>query len=193
VDHVLYPNRVLREAGLLRVQEQANGERLDLVASRAWAMVDHQFSHIFTQPGDTKALEEVRQLFAGAAGVAEVISGDQLGRYNLDHERSGDLIVVSTPNSWQAYYWWLDDDRAPAFARSVDIHRKPGYDPVELFFDPATRSIPLDGTLVRGSHGAPVEEEAQQAVILSSRPGVLGDQILRDTQVFDIVLGQFGC
>ncbi len=71
----------------------------------------------------------------------------------MDHERSGDVILISTPNSWQAYYWWLDDAQAPGFARTVDIHRKPGYDPVELFFDPATRGIPLDASLVSGSHG----------------------------------------
>ena len=193
IDHVTYPNRVLREAGLLKVREEANGEQLDFAASRAWALVDHQFSHIFTQPGDEKAIDEVRSLFTGAAGIAEVLAGDQRARYGLDHDRAGDVILISTPNNWQAYYWWLDDAKAPAFARTVDIHCKPGYDPVELFFDPATRSIPLDASLVKGSHGAPAESENQQSIILSSHPGVLGNQLLLDTQVFGIVLGQFGC
>ena len=79
------------------------------------------------------------------------------------------------------------------FARTVDIHRKPGYDPVELFFDPATRSIPLDASLVSGSHGAPAEQENQRGVILSSQSGMLGHQVLADTQVFDTVLRHFGC
>ncbi len=193
VDHVLHPNRILREAGLLQVREEADGEQLDFAASRAWAMVDHQFSHIFTQPGDAAAIEEVQQLFTGRAGVAEVLSGTERGRYHLDHERSGEVILISSPNSWQAYYWWQDDARAPKFARTVDIHRKPGYDPVELFFDSATRSIPLEASLVRGSHGAPAESENQRGVILSSQAGVLGNQLLVDTQVFDIVLKQFGC
>ena len=86
--------------------------------------------------------------FRGQQGIAEVFVGTQRGRYHLEHPRSGEVILISSPQSWQAYYWWLSDDRAPAFARTVDIHRKPGYDPVELFFDPATKSIPLDATLV---------------------------------------------
>lgn len=193
VDHVLYPNRILREAGLLKVREETDGEHLDLAASRAWALVDHQFSHIFTQPGDTSAIDEVRELFTDHVGVADVLSGEQRSSYHLNHERSGEVILLSTPNSWQAYYWWLEDAKAPGFARTVDIHCKPGYDPVELFFDPTTRGIPLDATLVCGSHGAPAESEDQRGVILSSRSGVLGSQILIDTQVFDIVLRQFGC
>ena len=100
-------------------------------------------------------IAQVIQLFDGVDGMQMVLAGDERQYVNLDHARSGDVILVSTPNSWQAYYWWLDDDKAPTWARTVDIHRKPGYDPVELFFDPATRSIPLDATLVRGSHGAP--------------------------------------
>ncbi len=193
VDHVLHPNRILHEVGLLKVRDEADGEQLDFAASRAWAMVDHQFSHIFVQPGDAPAIEQVRQLFTDRVGVAEVLVGEQLHRYHLDHERSGDIVLISTPNSWQAYYWWLDDAKAPGFARTVDIHRKPGYDPVELFFDPQTRGIPLNASLVKGSHGAPVENENQRGVILSSAGGVLGGQLLRDTQVFDIVLRQFGC
>jgi hypothetical protein len=122
-----------------------------------------------------------------------VLVDDQRSRYHLNHDRSGDVILISTPNSWQAFYWWLDDAKAPAFARTVDIHRKPGYDPVELFFDPATRSIPLGASLVRGSHGAPAESEDQKGVILSSQTGVLKASSLADTDVFEIVLHHFGC
>ena len=96
------------------------------------------------------------------------------------------------PDSWQAYYYWLDDSEAPTFARSVDIHRKPGYDPVELFFDPQTRSVPLDATLVRGSHGAPATDESRHGVLLSSQRGVFLERPLADTDVADIVLRQFG-
>ncbi|MCC7084704.1 MAG: alkaline phosphatase family protein [Pirellulales bacterium] len=193
VDHVTYPNRVLREAGLLKVHEAEGGELLDLAASKAWAMVDHQHSHIFTDPNDTTTIDAVCQLFAGKEGIAEVLSGDELSRYHLNHERAGQVLLVSTANSWQAYYWWHDGARAPKFARTVDIHRKPGYDPVELFFDPATRSIPLDATLVRGSHGAPVESESGQGVVLTSHPDMLNSQLLRDTQLCDVALRQFGC
>ena len=110
----------------------------------------------------------------------------------MNHPRSGELILVSLPDSWQAYYWWLDDAKAPSFARSVDIHHKPGYDPVELHFDPATKSIPLDAALVRGSHGAPAVDAAQRTVILSSEPVMFPNQPVADTEVFDMVLGQFG-
>ncbi len=68
--------------------------------------------------------------------MAEVLVGEQRARYSMDHERSGEVIVISAPNSWQAYYWWLDDAQAPSFARTVDIHRKPGYDPVGIIFRP---------------------------------------------------------
>src|SRR5690606_20566456 len=114
------------------------------------------------------AVDEVVKLFGGREGIAEVLRRDELAKYQLNHERSGEVVLVSASHSWQAYYWWLDDARAPPFARAVDIHRKPGYDPVELFFDPATRSIPLDARLVRGSHGAPAESEAQKSVLLCS-------------------------
>ncbi|HEX3998994.1 MAG TPA: nucleotide pyrophosphatase/phosphodiesterase family protein [Pirellulales bacterium] len=191
VDHVTYPNRVLREAGLLAVKEQPDGEYLDIPGSTAWAMVDHQLSHVYIQ-GGAESIERVRKLFTGREGIAEVLLGEDLARYELNHERSGQIVLVSAANSWQAYYWWLDDRRAPPFARTVDIHRKPGYDPVELHFDPATKSIPLDATRVRGSHGAPVREAWQQGVLLTSQRGVLEGPPMADTDVFDLVLRQFG-
>ena len=154
--------------------------------------MDHQFSHVFVAGGDKQTAHRVADLFRGREGVAEVLVGDERARYDLAHERSGDVILVSAPNSWQAYYWWLADERAPAFARTVDIHRKPGYDPVELFFDPATRSIPLDATLVRGSHGAPAREARQRGAIISSQPGVLVGRTLSDTDVCELILRQFG-
>jgi predicted AlkP superfamily pyrophosphatase or phosphodiesterase len=190
VRHVLYPNRVLREAGLLAVQNRDDGEHLDLAGSGAWALVDHQFSHIFT--ADSSAAERAAKLFRGREGVAEVLVGPERSKYDLDHERSGEVVLVSSPDSWQAYYWWLDDGRAPGFARTVDIHRKPGYDPVELFFDPQTRSIPLNATLVRGSHGAPAHEERQRGLLISSEQGVLVGQAMADTDIYELVLRQFG-
>jgi hypothetical protein len=192
VDHVAYPNRVLREAGLLAVREQADGEHLDLAASRAWALADHQFSHVFVAEHDAGTTARVVELFRAEPGIAEVLAGPERARYALDHPCSGDVVLISAPNSWQAYYYWLSDDRAPAFARTVDIHRKPGYDPVELYLDLATKSIPLDATLVRGSHGAPAADRAQQTVLVASQPILPESPVLADTDVFDIVLGQFG-
>jgi predicted AlkP superfamily pyrophosphatase or phosphodiesterase len=194
VDHVSYPNRVLREAGLLAVREDGTGEQLDVAASRAWALVDHQFSHVFVRDDDPQVRAQVVDLFRDAAGFAEVLAGPERAKYALDHERSGEVVLISTRNSWQAYYWWFDDARAPNFARTVDIHKKPGYDPVELHFDPATKSIPLDATLVKGSHGAPVQDDDQRGIILASRPHVLNSPALADVDVADLVVRQFrGC
>jgi predicted AlkP superfamily pyrophosphatase or phosphodiesterase len=192
VDHVLYPNRMLRDAGLLTVRESDAGEIIDFVASRAFAMADHQLSHMFIKDADPTIIAQVRKLFEGQPGVAEVIAPQQAKQYDLAHERSGELVIVSEANSWQAYYWWKDDARAPAFARTVDIHRKPGYDPVEMFFDPVAKGIPLDATLVKGSHGAPALDAAQRGVLLSSQRGVFVEGPTADTDVADIVLRQFG-
>lgn len=192
VDHVAYPNRVLREMGLLGVTELDGGEQLDLPGSAAFALADHQHSHVFVRAESRSRIGAMVDRFLREPGIAEVLTRDQLQRYELDHSRSGDLVLVSDPRSWQAYYWWLDDARAPSYARTVDIHRKPGYDPVELFFDPTTKGIPLDASLVRGSHGAPVRSKTQQGVLLSSEKGVFVEQTLADTDVAGIVLRQFG-
>jgi len=192
VDHVTYPNRVLRDAGLLAVREEDDGEHLDPAASRAWALVDHQFAHVFVADADPRIVAQVAELFRDRPGIAEVLTPAEKARYALDHPRSGEVVLISTPNSWQAYYWWTSDDRAPAFARTVDIHRRPGYDPVELHVDMTTKSIPLDATLIKGSHGAPAVDASQRSVILSSEPVTFSGPTVGDTEVFAIVLRQFG-
>lgn len=191
VDHVTYPNRRLREAGLLKVREEDDGEHLDIENSAAWSLVDHQFSHVFVKDATADSISRVVDLFQGVSGIAEVLSGSDRDKYNMSHERSGEVILVSTPNSWQAYYWWLDDAKAPAFAHTVDIHRKPGYDPVELHFDMATKSTPLDATLVQGSHGAPPTTEDQQGVLLASESGHFVESV-SNTDVCGIVLRALG-
>ena len=192
VDHVAYPNRALRKAGLVAVREEDGLEQLDFSASRAWTLVDHQLGHVFVKDRDSATIAAVADLFDGRAGIDEVLTGADRQRYSLAHERAGDVVLVSSPNSWQAYYWWNDDSHAPKYARTVDIHRKPGYDPVELFFDPATKGIPLDASLVKGSHGAPARETWQRGVILTSQPGTLEGPPMTDSDVFEIVLRQFG-
>lgn len=192
VDHVEYPNRILREAGLLKLHTTDQGQEIDFAASDAWALVDHQFAQVYVRHADPAVAEQVRKLFLGRPGIAEVLVDAEREKYGLDHERSGEVILISKPNSWLAYYWWTDDATAPKYARTVDIHRKPGYDPVELCVDLATRSIPLDATLIRGSHGAPAYDDAQRGVILTSQPGVLEGPPMSDTDVFELVLRQFG-
>jgi hypothetical protein len=194
VDRVVYPNRVLRDAGLLQVktEEQGGGEVIDLAGSDAWALVDHQFAHVFVRDADAAVINQVATVLKALDGVADVLVGDDLARYGLDHARSGEVVLVAEPNSWFAYYYWHDDAHAPSFARTVDIHRKPGYDPVELHVDMATKSIPLDATLVRGSHGAAATGPDQQGVVLTSHAGMIGGETLRDVDVHDIVLRRFG-
>ncbi len=190
VSHVAYPNRLLRQAGLLAVKDEG-GELIDFQNSKAWALVDHQFSHVFVKDADPTTIQNVVQLFRGEEGIAEVLAGSERAKYGLDHERSGEVILISAPHSWQAYYYWLDDAKAPKFARTVDIHNKPGYDPVELHFDMATKSIPLNANLVRGSHGAPVTSDEQRGVLLSSQRGVLSGNQVKDTDICGLVLRQF--
>jgi type I phosphodiesterase/nucleotide pyrophosphatase len=191
VDHVTYPNRVLRQAGLLTVKGDG-GELIDFAATPAWALVDHQLAHVFVKDRDAATIGRVVDLFRKQQVFAEVLAGDERKKYGLDHERAGDVMLISSANSWQAYYYWFDDAKAPKFARTVDIHNKPGYDPVELHIDFATKSIPLNATLVKGSHGAPAATEAQRGVILSSQRGVFIEQPMADTDVCELVLRQFG-
>ena len=191
VDDVVYPNRLLREAGLLACRPSDNGEQLDFTASKAWALADHQMSHVFVEGSDPRIIKRVEALFKKQPGIADVLSGPALAKFGLDHPRSGDVVLVSVPNSWQAYYWWFDDAQAPAFARKVDIHRKPGYDPVELFLDRRKKGVPLDATLVKGSHGAPATDPAQQGVLLASAAGAIDATASRDVDIAGIILRQF--
>ena len=169
---VVHPNRALREAGLLHTREEFGGQALDLNASAAFAMCDHQIAHVYVQRPE--ALEAARERLASLPGVLRVLRGAELAEIELDHPRSGDLVLLAKPGAWFAYPWFGADD-APDYARTVDIHRKPGYDPCELLFDagPATtaakvawfmlrkrlgfrsllRCTPLDASLVKGTHG----------------------------------------
>jgi predicted AlkP superfamily pyrophosphatase or phosphodiesterase len=191
VSTVTYPNRILRQANLLALKSSDSGRQLiDLAATPVWALVDHQFSHVFVK--DQSNIGPVVDLFRGQPGIAEVLAGSDRDRYSMNHERSGEVILISNPDSWQAYYWWKADENAPEFARTVDIHQKPGYDPVELHFDFTTRSIPLDATLIKGSHGAPAVSQQQRGVLLTSEKGVFAERPQADIDVCDIVLRQFG-
>lgn len=192
VDHVVFPNRALREAGLLTIRESEGREFLDVAASPAWALVDHQLAHVFVRDADPRVIDRVARLFRGQPGIDEVVVGDDRARYDLVHERSGEVVLISTPQSWQAYPWWLDDGRAPPFARRVDIHNKPGYDPMEMHLDLAAMGISLDAGLNRGSHGAPARHPAQRGVIVASERGVFAGPALADIDVCELVLRQFG-
>ncbi|HAM72748.1 MAG TPA: alkaline phosphatase family protein [Verrucomicrobiales bacterium] len=174
VSRPVHVNRALREAGLLTVREELGLELLDPGNSLAFAVADHQVAHVYVN--DPGVLPEVRRILEALPGVGELLDAREQESRGLRHPRAGDLIAVAAPDAWFTYYYWLEDRRAPDFARCVDIHRKPGYDPVELFIDPALRApklriawkllrkalgfrmlmdlIPLDAGLVKGSHGA---------------------------------------
>ncbi len=185
-------NRVLREAGLLKVRPGPFGEVLDTFLSPAFAVCDHQVAHIYLNGADDRLSGRVNELLLGVSGVARVYAGRQRAEIGLDHPRSGELVAMSRDDSWFAYPYWLDDRLAPDFARTVDIHRKPGYDPCELFFDPARfwpegraifqlarkklgfRSlldvVPLDARVVRGSHGVPAVDQEDKPVLIGDGP-----------------------
>lgn len=192
VDGVIYPNRQLREAGFLTLDTDDDGkEVLNPSASTAWALADHQLAHVYVQ--NEAAIHGVAELFRNDPNIEKVLVGAERGEYNLDHPRSGEVVLISKPDKWFAYYWWLDDANAPAFAHTVDIHRKPGYDPVEMFFNMETKSTPLDATLVKGSHGYPADDPSRQGVIVSSKASLMADKdSVSDTDVTPLILGEFG-
>lgn len=198
VSSVIFPNRILREAGQLAVETREEAEYLDLNRSSAFALVDHQFAHVFVRHEGTEAhrhevAENVRDHFRQVPGVAAVYAGIDRAQVGMTHKRSGDVILVCEDASWLAYYWWLDDAAAPPFARTVDIHLKPGYDPIELFFDPKTRSIPLDATLIKGSHGVPATGPQHRTALICSEgaKGFASGAVFTDTEIFSRVLELF--
>jgi predicted AlkP superfamily pyrophosphatase or phosphodiesterase len=200
VDRPVDVNRMLRAEGLLRVHTQAGMEYLDPWTSRAFAVADHQIAHVYVR--DDRDLASVAALCAKLPGVAEVLDGDGKAANGLDHPRSGELVLVAEPDSWFTYYYWTDDAAAPDFARLVDIHRKPGYDPAELFFDPAGPAaakgraglallrkklgmrylmtvVGLDAgaRAVRGSHGRLPDDERDAPLLICSDPAAARDRI----------------
>jgi predicted AlkP superfamily pyrophosphatase or phosphodiesterase len=178
-------NLVLRDAGLLSIRTIQEKEYLDFEYSKAFAMVDHQVAHIFIKNGYEK---EARSVLETTSGVDMVLDGDGKKDLAIDHERSGDLIAIAAKDKWFSYYWWYNEDKAPDFAHKVDIHRKPGYDPVELFIDPKTKSIPLETSLVKGSHGRPVNLQTEEGLAFyasSKRHGIISES--GSTRCVDII------
>jgi predicted AlkP superfamily pyrophosphatase or phosphodiesterase len=212
----IHINRALREHGFLRVRKEPLGwETLDCGASRAFAVADHQVAHIYVkQPGD---IDAVQKLVNNLSGVERVLDTDDQHAAGINHQRSGELLAISGQDAWFTYYFWLDDRLAPDYARTVDIHRKPGYDPAELFVDPnlklpklkfarrLTRKmlgfryymdvIGLDATVVKGSHGRLPDAqrmESEAPVFISSNKTIERDAI-HAVDVRDLLLQiQFG-
>ncbi len=205
VDAPIHINREFRRKGWITVREELGLEVLDTGNSRAFAVADHQAAHI--QINDRSIASEVRDCVENLPGVASVHGAEGKRALGLDHVRAGDLVAFSRENAWFTYYYWLDDAKAPDFARCVDIHRKPGYDPVELFLDPAIPAvklkilgkllrkklgfrmlmdvIPLDANLVKGSHGCRPASDADWPMIVSRHP--LPGARIGSTDVYSVI------
>ena len=162
-------NTIFRENELISVREIEEVEYLDLEYSKAFAMVDHQVAHIYVKENYANS---VKKILEGIRGVDLILDNESKQHLRINHPRSGDLIAVSNADNWFSYYWWFDPSKSPSFAKKVDIHRKPGYDPVELFFDPSTKSIPLDGKLVKGSHGRLPSQGDAKPVYVSNKKDI---------------------
>ena len=208
VSQPVHLNRVLREAGWLAVREELGRDVLDPGASDAFAVADHQVAHVYLR--DPQLAPKVQNLLEHLPGVEQVLDRTAQAECGLDHPRGGDLVVVAAPDAWFTYYYWLDDRRAPDFARTVDIHRKPGYDPVELFINPALRFpaakvasilarkalgfrtlldvIPLDAGLVRGSHGRAPDNAGQGPLVATKARALLTDGAVDATDIHDLIL-----
>ena len=208
VDDAVHINRLLRVAGGIRVRVEEGLELLDPGASPAFAVADHQVAHVYVRA--QSEIARYADFCRGVAGVEQVLDCGEQAEVGLDHPRSGDLVLVAEPGRWFSYNYWLDDAKAPDFARTVDIHRKPGYDPVELFLDPEIRLpqltvgwkllkrklsfgnlldvIPLDPSLVRGSHGRVDQAPPLQPVLITQ--GDLGEDAdeLPVTAMRDVIL-----
>ncbi len=210
VNRPIHLNRVLRKNGYVRVRVERGLELLDAGISDAFAVADHQIAHIYLK--DKARLSEVKKLISQQEGVEQVLSGDEIGQKHLLHERCGDLVVVADKDSWFTYYFWLDDAKAPDYARMVDIHKKPGYDPVEMMTDPKDKLvmakvigklikkklgfrtvmniIPIDATLIKGSHGRIPEDTADYPIIISNNTISSKDGVIEAVDVYQIIENQ---
>jgi predicted AlkP superfamily pyrophosphatase or phosphodiesterase len=200
VNHPVHINRVLREAGLLAIREERGLELLDAGASKAFAVADHQMAHVYVN--DQSVMEQVQSLIEKLDGVALMLDKEAQKGYNINHERSGDFVAMAEEQSWFTYYFWLDDAKAPDYARVVDIHKKPGYDPVELFMTSKARAgykllrkktgfryvmdvIPLNANLVKGSHGSLVKDASLHPVLITDKKQAAGSLVATD--VYNII------
>jgi predicted AlkP superfamily pyrophosphatase or phosphodiesterase len=199
VDQPIHLNRLFREKGWLSIKDELGRETLDYGGCKAFAVADHQIAHVYVT--DPVILPEVRALLESTGGIDEIRP--------QNHPRAGDLIAIAKQNAWFTYYYWTDDAKAPDFARTIDIHRKPGYDPCELFIDPAIRFpktkiakfllkkklgirallevIPLDPSLVKGSHGRDQVPDSEKPVLIGSSAKIKTGQ-----DIHTAILSHFG-
>ena len=203
VDQPIHLNRIFRKQGWIQVKDELGLEHLDFSGSKTFALADHQIAHIYVN--DASILPNVKKILEQTPGIERVLDTAGKKKFGIDHPRAGELIVIAEPRAWFTYYYWEDDTLAPDFSRCVDIHRKAGYDPVELFIDPALKYpklklaksllkkklgfrtlmdvIPLDAELVRGSHGRIPEDPADWPIYIAPQISS-SDDFLEPTAVY---------
>lgn len=208
VNNPIHINRILRKNGYISIKEELGLETLDAGTCGAVAVADHQLAHIYVK--DPKDIPRVKELLQHTPGVERVLDEEGKKVYKIDHPRAGELVAVADKNSWFTYYFWTDDKKAPDYARCVDIHRKPGYDPVETIADPEIKFlkatvglkllkkklgfrylmdvIPLDATLVKGSHGRIPEEKLDYPIFCSQNKALVSSDTLDPTEIQQLIL-----
>lgn len=207
VSNPIHINRILRSESLISIREERGLELLDAGASKAFAVADHQIAHVYLNDPTIKG--KVKELLEGVDGIDKVLVDKELEEAHLSHDRCGDLLLIADKNSWFTYYFWMDDSKAPDYARMVDIHKKPGYDPVEMFTDPEDKFvitkvilkllkkklgfrtvmniIPLKANLVKGSHGRIPEDESDYPVFITNNKGSLKQELFKSTEVYQLI------
>jgi predicted AlkP superfamily pyrophosphatase or phosphodiesterase len=201
VKNPLHLNRLFREHGLLEIRIERGLELLDPGASKAFVVADHQIAHVYIN--DPSVRVKVMELLKGVSGVELILDKKEQVAYHIDHERSGDLVLMADEDSWFTYYFWMDDNNAPDYARCVDIHKKPGYDPVEMFMSSKLRAgykllrkkagfryvmdvIPLDANLIKGSHGRTGVRPEYQPVLITDQKQE--GSLISANHVFNVIL-----
>ena len=201
VRNPIHLNRLLREHGLLAIREERGLELLDPGASKAFVVADHQIAHVYIN--DPSVKDQVIELLRNVPGVERILDQKEQIDFHINNERSGDLVLMADEDSWFTYYFWLDDAKAPDYARCVDIHKKPGYDPVEMFMSSKLRAgykllrkkagfryvmdvIPLDANLVKGSHGRTGVKPEYQPVLITDQKQE--ESLISANQIFNIIL-----
>jgi len=207
VSQPIHLNRIFRQQGWLVVRRELGHEVIDFHASKVFAVCDHQVAHIYLNAPEIEA--DVQDCLQAINGIDLILDHTSKARFHLDHTRSGDWVVLAKPDAWFTYYYWLDEACAPDFARTVDIHHKPGYDPVELFIDPKLKYpkasiawrllkkklgqrtlmdlIPLDATLVKGSHGSLCPSN-EKPIVITSEADLLTHDCIHATEVKALIL-----
>jgi predicted AlkP superfamily pyrophosphatase or phosphodiesterase len=208
VKNVIHPNRILRNAGYLALKVDLDREYPDFGRCRAFAVSDHQVAHIYIQ--NKADITAVKGLFKNIDGIEHILDEEGKKEFGLNHMRSGELVLISKSDSWFTYYYWEDPLRAPDYARTVNIHAKPGYDPCELFIDPEITLpklkiawtllkkilgfrylmdvIPLDASLVKGSHGRVTDDDDNGPIFMTTEPKFLTAQTIKAQEIFALLL-----